>query len=159
MPPTKYIPTNDSSFFHHTFFVLILSHFVLPCVWFWGFIHSIFLYFNLCFLSLNVKVHLYIMLNYNVQALTESIFPEVRSIVRDNRSPNILWHCPLSQIMEQECPFHKSHQLQGDRTLCCCSYHQSSRTLYHLCSCKKNLKKNQTKRNPKTTRWNNSAKT
>lgn len=107
---------------------------------------------SICVLSLNVKVHLYIMLNYNVQALTESIFPEVRSIVRDNRSPNILWHCPLSQIMEQECPFHKSHQLQGDRTLCCCSYHQSSRTLYHLCSCKKNLKKNQTKRNPKTTR-------
>lgn len=107
---------------------------------------------SICVLSLNVKVHLYIMFNYNVQALTESIFPEVRSIVRDNRSPNILWHCPLSQIMEQECPFHKSHQLQGDRTLCCCSYHQSSRTLYHLCSCKKNLKKNQTKRNPKTTR-------
>lgn len=109
-------------------------------------------YISICVLSLNVNVHLYIMLNYNVQALTESIFPEVRSIVRDNRSPNILWHCPLSQIMEQECPFHKSHQLQGDRTLCCCSYHQSSRTLYHLCSCKKNLKKNQTKRNPKTTR-------
>lgn len=104
---------------------------------------------SICVLSLNVKVHLYIMLNYNVQALTESIFPEVRSIVRDNRSPNILWHCPLSQIMEQECPFHKSHQLQGDRTLCCCSYHQSSRTLYHLCSCKKNLKKKSNKKESK----------
>ena len=35
-------------------------------------------------MSLNVKVHLHVMINYIVQALTEAIFPKVKSFVRDN---------------------------------------------------------------------------
>lgn len=50
-------------------------------------------------MSINVKVHLYIMINYIVPALTEAIFPEVKSFVRVDGSLSILWQYRFSQIM------------------------------------------------------------
>lgn len=51
-------------------------------------------------MSVNVPVHLYVMINYIVESLTEAIFPEVKSILRDNDSERFVTvaYC-LSQIL------------------------------------------------------------
>lgn len=46
-------------------------------------------------------------MNYIGQALTEAVFPEVKSIVKDNGSLNV---SPLNRL-----PFHKSHQRHSGR--------------------------------------------
>lgn len=53
-------------------------------------LYVLYFYILICIGTVNVQVHLYIMINYIEQSLTEAIFPEVRSIVRDDGSLNIL---------------------------------------------------------------------
>lgn len=77
-------------------------------------------------MSINVKVHLYIIIHYIVPALTEAIFPEVKSIVRVDGSE----HFMAVSLVVAKMPFSEIPSAPA-WTLCCCSCHQSANSLYH----------------------------
>ena len=78
-------------------------------------------------MSLNYRLPLYIMIIYITEAVTEAIFPDVKSIVRDNGPiySRITSHKSCGKKAISQIP------LGAEWTLCCYYCYQSSHTLKH----------------------------